>query len=133
VSDKRPSVHAIGLAAVAGALLVAAAVLPLDAAPLSFFVCPVKAATGWPCLFCGCTHAFAHAVRGEWAAAIGASPLGAALALFCAAHLVITALRLCGMRIELPEPRIGRTARIAALALLAANWAFVAARVRGAL
>jgi hypothetical protein len=130
---KNVSVHAVGLAAAALALLVAAAALPLDAPPLSWLSCPLRAATGWPCLFCGCTHAFAHAVRGEMAAAFASSPLGALLALGCAAHVAITALRLCGARIELPEPRWGRAPRMIAVALLAANWAFLAARARGVL
>jgi hypothetical protein len=59
--------------------------------------------------------------------------LGALLALGCAVYIAITALRLCGARIDLPEPRLGRGARVAAAVLLAANWAFVAARARGAL
>jgi hypothetical protein len=132
-AERGPSVHAIGLASVGALLLIAAAVLPLDRPPLSLFACPVRAATGWPCLFCGCTHAFAHAVRGELGAAFGASPLGAALALLCAAHALLTALRLCGLQLALPEPRLSRAGRAAAVVLLAANWAFVAARVRGAL
>ena len=126
-----PSVHALGFAGVAAALLGAAALLPLDRPPLSLFVCPLRAATGWPCLFCGCTHAFAHAVRGELWDAFGSSPLGALLALACAAHLAITLLRLGGLRVTLPEPRPGRALRAFALLLLAANWAFVALRVRG--
>src|SRR5438128_533612 len=100
---ERPSVHALGLAAAAGTLLAAAAVLPLDAPPLSLFACPLKAATGWPCLFCGCTHAFAHAVRGELFAAFGHSPLGALLALVCMGHVLVTLLRLCGLRLALPS------------------------------
>src|SRR5438132_1407949 len=54
-----PSVHALGLAAVAAILLAAAVVLPLDAPPLSLFACPFRGATGLPCLSCGCTHSFA--------------------------------------------------------------------------
>src|SRR5436309_1852186 len=53
-----PSVHALGLAGTALGLLCAAALLPLDAPPLSLLVCPIRAATGIPCLACGCTHAF---------------------------------------------------------------------------
>src|SRR5205814_1298514 len=88
------SVHAIGLAAAAFALLAAAAVLPLDA---PFLFCPFRAATGLPCLTCGCTHAFHQFVRGELASAFMSSPLGTALALVCAFHLVWTLLRLCGL------------------------------------
>ncbi len=121
-----PSVHALGLAATGGALLFAAALLPLDAPPLSLFACPFRAATGIPCLTCGCAHAFHFAVRGEFGAALWASPLGAALALLCAAHLVWTLLRLAG----LPwTPRFHpRALRWTAASALAANWLFLVAR-----
>ena len=128
-----PSIHALGFAAVAAALLGAAAVLPLDRPPLSLFTCPWRDGTGWPCLFCGCSHAFAHFVRGEFVQAVLASPLGTGLALLCAAHLVLTALRLCGLRVALPEPRLSPSGRLACAAVLLANRAFVAARVRGVL
>jgi hypothetical protein len=120
-----PSVHAIGLAAASVALLAAAALLPLDAPPLSLFACPLRAATGFPCLSCGCTHAFHFAVRGQLAAAFLASPLGLALALACALHAVWTSLRLLGLPWA-PRAAIGRRWRWAACAALAANWAFVA-------
>jgi hypothetical protein len=128
-----PSVHALGLAAVGAALLLAARVLPLDAPPLSLFACPLKAATGWPCLFCGSTHAFAHFVRGEFAQAALASPLGALLALACALHAAITLLRLAGAPVPLPTAPSPRALQLGAIALLAASWMFVAARARGAL
>lgn len=122
-----PSVHALGLAAVAAVLLCAALVLPLDAPPLSLLFCPLRAATGVPCPGCGCTHAFHFFVRGQWASAALSSPLGALLALACAVHLLWTALRLCG----LPwAPSIAPTGRVRALAALAlvANWVFVVLR-----
>jgi len=128
-----PSIHALGFAGVAAALLAAAAILPLDRPPLSLLVCPLRAGTGWPCPFCGCSHAFAHFVRGEFASAALSSPLGTALALLCAAHLVLTALRLSGLRLRIPEPRLSSSGRLACAAVLVANWAFVAARVRGVL
>jgi hypothetical protein len=127
-----PSVHALGLAAAAGALLAAGRLLPLQSPPLSLFVCPFRAATGWPCLTCGCTHAFAAVVHLDVVAALRANPLGAALALCCAAHLVWTALRCFGLRWAPAVPRVGAASatrlRIVAAALLVANWAFVAAR-----
>ncbi|MGE5047513.1 MAG: DUF2752 domain-containing protein [Deltaproteobacteria bacterium] len=120
-----PSVHALGLAAVSVALLAAAALLPLDAPPLSLFACPLRAATGVPCLSCGCAHAFHFAVRGRFGAALASSPAGALLAAACAVHAGWTALRLCGLAYA---PRLEMTSRLrwsAALALVA-NWAFVA-------
>ena len=120
-----PSVHAFGLAAAGAALLACAAVLPLDAPPLSLFPCPFRLATGLPCLACGCTHAFHFFVRGQFGAALLASPLGALLALACAAHLLWTALRLCGLSWA-PHLQPTRGLRFTAAAALAANWAFVA-------
>jgi Protein of unknown function (DUF2752) len=123
-----PSVHSLGLAAAAAVMLGAAAVLPLDAPPLSLFACPFRAATGWPCLTCGCTHAFAKFVRFDFVAAAEASPLGAAVAAICAVHVVWTALRVFGFRRApatlVATPRL----RVAALALLAANWIFLVLR-----
>jgi hypothetical protein len=49
-----------------------------EAAP---FVCSYQARTGRPCLGCGGTHAFDHASRGRFAAAVRANPLGAAAGL----------------------------------------------------
>jgi hypothetical protein len=123
-----PSVHALGLAAAGASLLAAAAVLPLDAPPLSLFACPWRAATGLPCLACGCTHAFHFAVRGEMREALLASPLGALLAVACAAHALWTLLRLCGLPWA-PHFEVTRRVRWAAAVALAANWAFLAVRV----
>jgi hypothetical protein len=122
-----PSVHALGLAAVSIALIAAAALLPLDAPPLSLFPCPLRAATGVPCLACGCAHAFHFAVRGQVGAALASSPAGALLALACAVHAVWTALRLFGLPWA-PHVEITPRLRWAAIATLAANWAFVALR-----
>jgi len=116
-----PSIHAVGLAAAASALLAAAAIVPLDA---PFLFCPFRAATGLPCLTCGCTHAFHFFVRGDFAAALASSPLGALLALVCAVHVVWTLLRLCGLPYA-PSVRPTRTLRWTAAAALAANWAFL--------
>jgi Protein of unknown function (DUF2752) len=128
VRSGSPSVHALGLAAVSAALLGAAALLPLDAPPLSLFACPFRAVTGWPCLTCGCTHAFAALVRLDFRGALVASPLGAALAAACAVHLVWTALRLCGLRRAPGTIRSTTGVRAAAVALLAANWVFLVLR-----
>ena len=122
-----PSVHALGLAAAAGALLLGASVLAIDAPPLSLFSCPFRAATGLPCFGCGCTHAFQFFVRGQFAAALLASPLGALLALACAVHLCWTLLRLCGLPWA-PWAAPTRWLRWTAALALAVNWAFLALR-----
>ncbi|MFN2549951.1 MAG: DUF2752 domain-containing protein [Myxococcales bacterium] len=113
--------HALGLAAAAAALLVAAWLVPLDA---PFLFCPFRAATGLPCLSCGTTHAFHYFVRGQVASAFLASPLGAVLALACAIHLGWTVLRLFGLPYALSiQPT--RALRWTAAAALAGNWAFL--------
>jgi len=123
-----PSVHALGLAAAGLAVLLSAAVLPLDAPPLSLFPCPFRAATLLPCLSCGCTHAFAAAVRLHPIDALRSNPLGAFAAAAFAVHIVWTALRLCGLRwVPAPLPVTPRV-RIGAAALLGLNWAFLVLR-----
>jgi hypothetical protein len=105
----------------------AAGVLPLDAPALSLFACPLREATGIPCLACGSTHAFWFAVRGRLDDAFLASPAGTLLAAACAIHALWTALRLLGVPWALvvePTPRMRR----ALLLTLAASWAFVALR-----
>ena len=121
-----PSVHALGFAGVSALLLSAALVLPLDAPPLSLFGCPFRAATGLPCLTCGCTHAFSFFVHGRLADAAAASPLGALLALACAAHLLWTCARLAGLRVA-PSLRAPRWLLVSAVA---ANWLFLVLRSR---
>jgi len=124
-----PSVHALGLSAVALSLLAAAALVPFDSPPLSLFQCPLRAATGLPCLSCGASHAFAHLVHGRPLAALSANPLGALLALACALHLVWTLARLCGLPYAPAAPRATahRSLRIAALALVLVNWTYLVA------
>jgi uncharacterized protein DUF2752 len=122
-----PSVHALGLAFAAFALLAGALVLPLDVPPLSLFDCPFRLATGLPCFACGMTHAFHSLVRFDVRDALLASPLGALLAAACAVHAVWTLLRLLGLPWA-PHVRPTRALRFSAAAALAANWAFIALR-----
>jgi hypothetical protein len=118
-----PSMHEVGMATVAAALLAAAA-LPLDVAPLSLLVCPLRAATGIPCLTCGCTRAFHYAVHGMLLEAFAASPLGACLAGIFALHVVWTILRLCGLRWT-ARLEVTRRLRYGAVGALLANWVFL--------
>lgn len=102
-------------------LLAAAAVVPLGV-----FECPLRAATGIACPTCGCTRAFHFFVRGDFGAAVHASPLGAVLALACVVHLSWTVLRLCGLpwapRLRPLTPAL----RALAVFAIAVNWAYVA-------
>jgi uncharacterized protein DUF2752 len=111
--------------------LATAGLLPLDAPPLSLLACPFRAATGLPCLGCGCLHAFAAVAHLDLHAAVLANPLGSLLAIGGTGFAVVTALRLCG--VHLAAPRIGpprpRFARIAITVAVLANWCFVASQV----
>ncbi len=124
-----PSVHALALAGVSALVLAAAAALPPDSPLLLPFACPLRAATGLPCLGCGVTHAFQLAVRGRLAAAFVSSPLGLLLALAALVHAAWTMLRLCGLPFA-PDLRLGIGARVACALGLVANWIFVASRIR---
>ncbi len=103
--------------------------LRLDAPWLRLLACPLRAATGIPCLGCGATHAFVHLAHGELARAIAANPLWALVAAILWAHTLLIAARLAGLRwtLALPDlsPRSLRRARLSLAALAAANWAFV--------
>jgi hypothetical protein len=83
--------------------------------------CALYAATGIPCPSCGMTTAFAHAVRGHFAAAVRAQPLGFLVAIGAAlAAPLAPALALLGTPVA---ARVG-TERIRRLVM-----AFLAAAV----
>ena len=110
--------------------LASARLLPLDAPPLSLLACPFRAATGLPCLGCGCLHAFAAVAHLDLRAAMLASPLGAIVALGGICLALATVLRLCGIPITLPRlrPARVRVLRIGIGLAVAANWTFVLLR-----
>jgi len=122
---------AIVISALHLGVLATAGLLPLDAPPLSLLACPFRAATGLPCLGCGCLHAFAAVAHLDPGAAFLANPLGSLVAIGGVGFALATAVRLCGM--PLAAPRLGpsgaRFARIAIAVSIVANWCFVAARV----
>ena len=69
----------------------------------SLIICPFRAITGLPCLFCGLTRAFAYATHGEFAAAYEANPLWWLAALLVAAQGIALLSRALG-----PVATIGR-------------------------
>lgn len=115
--------HAEVYAALFALSFAAARFLPLLAVP---YTCPFKAFTGLPCATCGMTHAFVHLAHGQVAAAVAASPLGAALA---AAAWAFAALDLVRLAAGWPLPRLGavaaRALALGGVAALLANWAFL--------
>ena len=123
--------HAIAISVLHLLALATAGLLPLDAPPLSLLACPFRAATGLPCLGCGCLHAFAAVAHLDLAAAVVANPLGSVVAIGGAGFAIATALRLCGVHLATPRmgPARARFARIAIAVAVLANWCFVASRV----
>jgi hypothetical protein len=97
--------------------------LPVLAVP---YTCPMKGAFGIPCATCGMTRAFVALARGDVAAALAASPLGALLA---AAAWLYAALDLARAALDLPFPsldlRLQRALVVIATLALAANWAWL--------
>ena len=88
-------------------------------------LCPFRLLTGWPCLGCGSGRALAALSRGELGAALEANPLAVVGALgFSLGGLVAALAALAGR--PLAEPRsLAGGARVAAVALLAADWAYL--------
>lgn len=108
-----------------GALAVA--VLHLDRVP--FFICVFHAATGLPCLTCGATRAMAELVAGDLRAALALNPLATIAALgFVPWGLGDLALMTRGQAVAVEvAPAGARVVRIAALTLVAVNWAYLVA------
>lgn len=87
--------------------------------------CPLRRLTGWPCLACGSGRALAALARGELGAALAANPLAVAGLLAFAVGGVVAALAALARR-PLAEPLAPTAAaRVAAGALLLANWAYL--------
>lgn len=118
------------LTGIGAAAAVAVALLHLDALPFS--VCVFKLATGLPCLSCGSTRALGRLVHGDVAGAFAMNPLAAAgmLALlpWAGADLLLLTRRKA-FALEL-GPAAARAARIAAVAAVLVNWAYLVAAGR---
>ena len=91
--------------------------------------CPFHALTGVPCPGCGTTRAALALARGDVSAAFGWNPLAAAAFLLGGAACVLAppwvaaGRALPSLALELP-----RRARLALVAALGANWAWLVAR-----
>ena len=120
------------LGMIAAALLAVAAWLPPSPAGigthevLGLPPCPFHALTGIPCPACGMTTAFAHVARGDVGAALRAQPLGAALALLCAAAVIATPILALA---RVPPSAIarrasGRTLAVSGLVVWLLSWAY---------
>ena len=103
----------------------AVGVLHLDRMAVSF--CLFKAVTGLPCMTCGTTRAFARLFALDLPGAVAMNPLSAAVALalvpWGVADLVLMPK---GRALALEvSPGLAPVLRVAAVSLLAANWAYL--------
>ncbi|MCX6993774.1 MAG: DUF2752 domain-containing protein [Kiritimatiellaeota bacterium] len=83
---------------IAGLILLAAALLPLDRIP--YTICTFLRLTGYPCPSCGLTRGFVAMAQGQWLAVLHTCPL--AVLLYAATALVFAvnmAALLCGVRL----------------------------------
>jgi hypothetical protein len=115
------------IAATGGALV---GLFRLDHLP--FTVCLFKALTGLPCPTCGSTRAAGCLARGDVTGALAMNPLATmaffGLLLWAVADLVLLTR---GRAIDLTvSPRLSRVLRVAAVAALVVNWAFLIAAHR---
>ncbi|MFN7135118.1 MAG: DUF2752 domain-containing protein [Myxococcales bacterium] len=109
-----------GVAALA--LLLTARFVPI-ARYWPYWGCPLRKATGLPCLSCGMTRSFDWFMRGRWLDALLVNPLGFTLALLAsvaALYLLLAPLRPPRPVLTLPHP-LPLPARLGIVAALAAT------------
>jgi len=83
---------------VAGGVLLAAALLPLNPFPIT--ICVFLRITGYPCPSCGLTRGFVAMAHGQWLAVLQGCPLAALLYVATALVFAVnTAALLCGVRL----------------------------------
>lgn len=114
------------------ALVGTAAVGLLGLDRLPFTACYFKAFTGLPCPSCGSTRTAACLAHGNLPAAFAMNPLAAAVLLalvaWAIADLVLmTRGRALGLEVS---PRLGGPLRVAAVAVVLANWVYLIAAGR---
>jgi hypothetical protein len=81
---ERPSVGPDAVCCAPWVALAALAVGPwLSSDGLGWPLCWIKRWTGFPCLSCGLTRSFLHALHGDWRGAFTLHPLGPPLLLLC--------------------------------------------------
>ena len=117
--------HLDVFAAIAGLSFLVARFLPVLAIP---YTCPARGLFGVPCATCGMTHAFVAMAHGDLAAALHASPLGAALAAGAWGFALLDLVRLAlGRSIpDVPDGALRLATAAGAVALLL-NWAWLLA------
>jgi uncharacterized protein DUF2752 len=118
------------LAGIGAVAAIAVGLLHLDALPIT--VCFFKFVTGLPCATCGSTRALGRLFHGDLAGAFAMNPLAAAgmiaLLPWAAADLALmTRRKAFGLELG---PAAARVARVAAVAAVVVNWAYLVAAGR---
>jgi len=102
-------------------------------ARLPFWGCPLRRATGWPCLGCGLTRVADRFSHGNFSGAWNANPLGTLGAAFFAFAVVATLFHLA-FRMPIPRPIVSpleaRWMRIGLVLAIVVNYAFVVVKTR---
>ena len=114
------------LAGVAAFLLIVGGLAWLHRCGVS--VCLFRRLTGWPCLTCGATRAFAALLSGNLAAALKLQPLAVVAAVSagaaCGAYSWLLLVRRRAVRVRL-EPAESRFVWAAVVVLAVLNWLFL--------
>lgn len=96
--------------------------------------CPLRRATGIPCMGCGLTRAFDWEAHGHLARAFALTPLGALVPLMCAAVALYGLLALL-FQVPIPQVKLdagaGKALRLGLLGAALANWGYMIATRSG--
>jgi hypothetical protein len=125
----RPGATPLGLVFLACAIALAAAVAVLHLDRLPVALCAFKAITGVPCMTCGTTRTLARLATLDLRGAAAMNPLATAVGIALVPWgLADLALLKRGAAVTLEvSRRAARPLRIAALAAIALNWAYLMA------
>lgn len=116
------------LAILAGGVLAAAALMPIEWMPIPG--CTFRKLTGYPCAFCGFTRAFISLAHGRWMEALVNCPLAVPVFVLFGAAFAWNVVAVAARRCIFPGPawRLARRPRIALFSALVAavllNWAY---------
>jgi hypothetical protein len=125
------TIDALGLCGLLGLLV--ARFIPVAKIFAPIWYCPLRRSTGWPCPGCGLTRVADHVAHLHLLRAWDANPLGTIGALAFAACALAMVLHLA-FALPVPDVRLsakeGRAVRIALVAAVVLNYAFVVVKAK---